>query len=546
MENQVRFVDVALDAIDVDGGAAGRAGLASDEDLLADGVSGTVAEIGWLMRPNQHEPATYAINKPTRILLSSLTDFPKAPDQLIVVGSGSSSGPWTEWCQHRGIGSCIVGPIPAGPDRPGVLGFLAQRPALFGQEEMSRVAFLCRVLARAERPETGVERLSHQLAELRGAFATGLAIRANLHQPSYRRLASSVGEILDATYIHIALVDSHDCVSIMGSGGHRPPQPGPAHRWPLGQLTQCAVALSTRCPIVLDHSNAGSCAEQELMFNASTKVGIIVPFVSAPHLKGLLLVAEERACRFPPAEPGRLALLELVASRVAEILALSQFLKNMRASDRGRQIRVGEVAERRRLAQAVHDDVGQALTALLLRIRWAIGQSRTSTDELRVFEATARDALEATRALAFRLRLPAQHGEPIQLARDYTEQLLDAVRCHLSWVDQRAPAPMDPEVARELGRVIRESVTNIARHSRADAVEVRLESPQGLVRVTIRDNGSGFSPSTVGLTESGEGLGLLENRESLETIGGTFAVTSSAKGTLVIAEAPRRRSRRRW
>ncbi len=199
-----------------------------------------------------------------------------------------------------------------------------------------------------------------------------------------------------------------------------------------------------------------------------------------------------------------------------------------------------------RLAQAVHDDVGQALTALLLRIRWAIGQSRTSTDELRVFEATAKDALEATRALAFRLRQPYSDADPIQLAREYAESLLAAVRCQLSWVDERGYAVIDPLVARAIGRVIRESVTNVARYARATAVGIRLESPDGSVRVSIRDNGSGFLPAEVKLGESGQGLGILENKESLEAIGGRFAITSSpGNGTLVVAEAPRRRNHRR-
>ena len=83
-----------------------------------------------------------------------------------------------------------------------------------------------------------------------------------------------------------------------------------------------------------------------------------------------------------------------------------------------------------------------------------------------------------------------------------------------------------------------ESVNNIVRHANANAVRIRIQYPQGRIRVTVHDNGSGFSPREVRLTREGRGLGLLGNRERLERIGGSFGVRSSkADGTLVVAEA---------
>jgi signal transduction histidine kinase len=299
--------------------------------------------------------------------------------------------------------------------------------------------------------------------------------------------------------------------------------------------------------MVLHRSDAdgASPAEWGRLFSTSTRTGIVLPLISGP-MRGLLLIGEERTSRYPAIHRDRLALLEFVASRIADILALSGFLTSFQTSARGRQIRLGEIAERQRLAQEVHDSVGQALTALLLRLRWAIGQSRTTLDELRIFEAVAKDALESTRALAFRLRRPDPDEDAIQLARDFAEPVLDALGCRLSWVDERGDIRVDPQVAHQIGRVIRESVTNIARHTRAKLVEVRVESLADRVQVSIHDDGPGFSPDAIGLRESGQGLGLLENREALAAIGGRFAITSSSQtGTLVVAEAPWRRARKR-
>jgi signal transduction histidine kinase len=90
----------------------------------------------------------------------------------------------------------------------------------------------------------------------------------------------------------------------------------------------------------------------------------------------------------------------------------------------------------------------------------------------------------------------------------------------------------------EIARVLKESVNNIVRHANANAVRIRIQYPEGRIRVTVHDNGVGFSPREVRLTREGRGLGLLGNRERLERLGGTFGVRSSkGGGTLVTAEA---------
>jgi signal transduction histidine kinase len=94
------------------------------------------------------------------------------------------------------------------------------------------------------------------------------------------------------------------------------------------------------------------------------------------------------------------------------------------------------------------------------------------------------------------------------------------------------------KVLREIARVVKESVNNIVRHANANVVRVRIQYPQGRIRVTVQDNGIGFSPKEISLTREGRGLGLLGNRERLERIGGSFAVRSAkARGTWVVAEA---------
>ncbi len=211
-----------------------------------------------------------------------------------------------------------------------------------------------------------------------------------------------------------------------------------------------------------------------------------------------------------------------------------------RLGESGRHVRRAESAERRRLSRELHDGVGQALSALLIRIRWTMSRESAGLDDLRVFEATAQDALDATRALAYGLRLAANGGDPIEEAQHYAETILRAANCGLSWVDVRPDRRLQREVAPEIARVIKESITNVVRHAQADAVQVRLESLDGRIRVTVHDNGVGFSLGQAASNTGRRGLGLRSSAERLAQIGGRFEIRSSpSEGTLVTVEAPR-------
>ena len=92
----------------------------------------------------------------------------------------------------------------------------------------------------------------------------------------------------------------------------------------------------------------------------------------------------------------------------------------------------------------------------------------------------------------------------------------------------------------EIGNVVKEAVTNIVRHASADYARVRVEYPEGRIRVTIQDNGIGFCLDEAGPTRDGRGLGLVGCSERLARVGGVFDIRSAPKqGTLMILEAPR-------
>jgi two-component system sensor histidine kinase UhpB len=176
-------------------------------------------------------------------------------------------------------------------------------------------------------------------------------------------------------------------------------------------------------------------------------------------------------------------------------------------------------AERRRVAQELHDEVGQSLTAVLLGLKRVADQSPEPVrEELRQAQETTRSTLDEIRRIARRLRpgvleelglvsalkaLVAEISEPAGLA----------VRRSF---DKDLPA-LDAETELVVYRVAQEGLTNTVRHAAADAIDLSLRGLQSTVELCIRDNGRG-------LGSSAEGAGIRGMRERALLVGAELTV----------------------
>jgi signal transduction histidine kinase len=191
------------------------------------------------------------------------------------------------------------------------------------------------------------------------------------------------------------------------------------------------------------------------------------------------------------------------------------------------------------VARDLHDGVGQSLNSLLVQIRVAMARGEATPDDLRSFEHGAQEALHTVRTFAYSVRLNAA-SEELEAARRFAERIVATSGSTFGWVDLRHNRQLGRKVASQVAWVIRESVTNAVRYARAAGVEVRLEDSNGRVRVTVRDDGAGFSPENLKTTPEGRGLGLMGNAERMAEIGGIFTLRSSpGHGTVVLLEVPR-------
>ena len=96
-----------------------------------------------------------------------------------------------------------------------------------------------------------------------------------------------------------------------------------------------------------------------------------------------------------------------------------------------------------------------------------------------------------------------------------------------------------PDCQELLYRVARELLTNVTRHARATTIEFTLNRADGRITLTVADDGAGFDPAVVPERVAQGHIGLASHIVRVESVGGTFDVTSSpGSGTRVVVTVP--------
>jgi two-component system, NarL family, sensor kinase len=507
--------------------------------LLRRAMEGGLAEVAWLAWSDQ-EAVVIPRRQESSVLASLVSDFPRPPEDPLVVTEGS--GPWAEWCRLRRIPSCVVAPIVESGQAVGTVGAIGLRGAELGEEDLGKLKLAAWLATEARQFDGHVSDVTRRFKEVSHILDAALPLLGST-RAKYRNLARALDKSLDSSYWRIAAKDAKGWLTIHASAGYRPPPETKSRpSWLVAQLPRAAEALRTNRPVILefDRMELLQNPERDLLFTPTTRIGIILPFSDGARGRGVLLVGEERGRRARPLSAERVAFLEFLASRIGKALDADRSVQYEILAERRRQMLLTTLAERDHLAREVHDEVGQSLTALLMWLRTAKSSGYAGPAELEVIENAAQEALNRARSVAHGLRYQAADIDDLEEARRYAESVLGGAGCKLAWHDERLDTSLDTETARQLARVIRESVTNVARYAKATGVQICLESPNGHIRVTVKDDGVGFSPEGIAVDEAGRGLGLLGNQERLAQIGGRFLIESaSGAGTLVTLEAPR-------
>ncbi len=270
---------------------------------------------------------------------------------------------------------------------------------------------------------------------------------------------------------------------------------------------------------------------------------LCVPLLAQGMVQGVLLVLSEEPTigedlrRFF-VTLGQQAGAAIANARLyAEVLARGQRLQLL-----AQQIISIQERERHRVSRELHDEAGQALTALIFSLAMLKDTIRENPDEaarsVDVAVQLTGDTMEQIRSLAHAMRTPSLDVIGLDatlagLCREFGRRT--GLQIHYEGAEL---AGLPEMVSISLYRVAQEGLTNVARHANAHNVAMKLALENGNVILTIADDGVGFAAAAM-LRRRVEGIGLSGLNERMETLGGRLEISSrEGQGTLLRAMVP--------
>ena len=233
--------------------------------------------------------------------------------------------------------------------------------------------------------------------------------------------------------------------------------------------------------------------------------------------------------------------LEHVCKERNEIVADVRRKKKMRDRLIRKLIRVQE-DERKRISRELHDEIGQAVTTLMVSMR-ALADG-AADERQRGILMGARDLAATTlsdiRILAVDLRPPVLDDLGLLPAvKKYIAKFLELHDVRVEFNSKGGDGIISGYTAMALYRIIQESLTNVIKHSGADQIWITIEIRDKHVFLNIVDNGMGFLEEVIYERRRENRLGVYGMIERVQLLGGTFKIDSEpGRGTNIRVVVP--------
>jgi two-component system, NarL family, sensor histidine kinase UhpB len=296
----------------------------------------------------------------------------------------------------------------------------------------------------------------------------------------------------------------------------------------------CVVTIVILSPRKL-HSFAAS---EAVVLVAALALVVVINLVLLRRALGPLEALTALARRVDLTRPGQRVPVSSYQSEASELATtFNEMLERLESErrDATRRVLDAQESERLRIAQELHDEVGQTLTAVLLQLgRSARHAGPELAAELLETQETARESLEDVRRISRELRPEALDDLGLGSALvALTERFSQNTGLYVARdVDRDLPA-LSEEAELVIYRVAQEALTNVARHADTDRAELSLQSVDGRLVLRVLDAGRGLDSAR------GEGGGLRGMRERAVLVGADLNVgRRPAGGTEVRLEVP--------
>jgi PAS domain S-box-containing protein len=221
----------------------------------------------------------------------------------------------------------------------------------------------------------------------------------------------------------------------------------------------------------------------------------------------------------------------------SEILAKQKELQSLTI-----QLQLAEEAERRRLAQDLHDSIGQILAFSGRELKSLRKMAPEALAEpLRKVAEQLDLAVEQSRTLSFDLSPGLLYDLGLEVAlEDLADRMAKERKIKCTFETCRLPKPLTDDIKVLLYRSVRELLINAVKHAEADKIKISCLRSSCEIYIKVEDNGRGFDTAMLE-KKAGHpnGFGLLNLRERLNHIGGCLKLDSKkGKGTKALLIAP--------
>ncbi len=204
---------------------------------------------------------------------------------------------------------------------------------------------------------------------------------------------------------------------------------------------------------------------------------------------------------------------------------------------------MAEEKERRRIAEVVHDSIGQNLA--LTKIRLALLQEGinddSQKDEVTAILSSLEESIKSTRTLTFELGSPILYRLGFAASVEWlAEKMQENYSLSILYENQGLPEEMSDELKAFLFRALHELLLNVAKHSGTDKAYVKTSYSGKMIRMTVCDEGRGFDTHNIdeGITNK-QSFGLFSLRERLCSLGGYMIIKSKEnKGVRITLFVP--------
>ena len=190
--------------------------------------------------------------------------------------------------------------------------------------------------------------------------------------------------------------------------------------------------------------------------------------------------------------------------------------------------------ERRAIARELHDEVGQALTAIKMELGVAHREAQTGSRGASLLagaRSIAESALQSVRDISQLLHpsMLDDLGLPDTIDT-YLRAFSKRTGIRAQLVQERMEDRLSPDAEVCVYRIVQEAVTNIAKHAGARSCTVHLVRRDSTLHLVIEDDGRGIDPAAAQSGSARRGLGVIGMRERAASLAGTFSIGGRKEG----------------